>query len=389
MHGVNELVLNELMIDPEDGNDVGKEWIEILNTRTTPANLKGYTLTTASSAATPFTFTQDVIIPAGGAAVIAQAANTPLGSVTPVGVYGTDVRMHDIADSVILTYGDVLIDRVEYDRTAGWRIPRGASIMLDPRADVTGTSFARRAPAATNDNALLWCAGYDAANSSAVATPGKANGDCYSWVIGERDPSTDLVATGLGTQLMPASSTSGTAGTRNDESIGFTFPYFGVPYTKVNLSVFGIASFGPLGSLQSPGRMPTTENNGGIDALFPFWSGSRGNVTGRTNGVYTALVGEEGSRKYMVQWAGHRIGTTTSNGVIDVTLVLHESGEFEYHFHEIGTSGSTTVGIGFQTFGNTYGSSAFIGTTSGTGTTGSELTSLPAAPMSLRFQRRQ
>lgn len=381
-----DLIINEILVDSGDANDVGKEWIEIRN-RGGRANLKDYTITTASTFDKPFTFTQDLFIEQNTTVLIAQSTTpSQAGNANVAAVYGTDVRMNNIADSVILRHGDILIDRVEYDKTAGWQIPRGRSLMLDGRAR----------SASHNDVPSMWCSGYAA--SSQTSSAGALNDNCFSWAVvqGGYDATTDLETVTAGStdpsiQILSGTPSSTVTSQKFDVPIGFEFPYFGERYTDLDVSYHGFVALRQMGSslINSPTTSwPTSPTTPGLEVIAPLWA-SLTNRTGTTYppAVRAMTVGEAPNRRFIVNWAGYRLSSTNTN-VVDMSLVLTEKGEIEFHYKGL-TPSTATVAVGMEAFSNGAAFLAFAAAANATNSANSDLTQLPPAGSVIKLVRRE
>lgn len=380
---------SELMIDPGTTPELGSEWIEIRN-RGARANLKGYTLTTASSMATPYTFTEDLVVEKDAVVLVAQGA-TPfgVGSATVSAVYGEGVRMHNVQDTVILRYGDVLIDRVDYDKTGGWTIPKGRSLALDPRG-----SLARH-----NDTPSMWCPGRQDSTGNVVGSPGAVNDPCLKWVedVGGYDPDADIeTLTGAAPAFRVITGYSNSlANQAYDVPIGFDFPHFGERYSTVNVAALGFVAFGdfhtsgttvptPLSST----TMPTSLTYGGSNMIAPLYAALRllnSASHERPSAVYAMTQGEAPNRRFVVQWASYALTSGTSYPV-DFSLVLGEQGEIEFHYKEL-TLSTTSGVVGMQAWGNEVGFPAFKGPVNGTNSADTDLKQLPAPGSSIKLVR--
>src|SRR5262249_40591054 len=72
------------------------------------------------------------------------------------------------ADTLAIICAGIEIDRVSYDRTAGYDIEPGVALSLDPDA----------LTAQDNDDASAWCAAQTPYNDD-LGTPGTANPSCH------------------------------------------------------------------------------------------------------------------------------------------------------------------------------------------------------------------
>jgi len=151
VHG--EVIVTELMLDPTLLTDTVGEWIELHNTTSTDLELAGCTISDDRS--DDFVLAPLLVL-AGGYVVLGRTSQA-----APVvdQVYSGMV-LANTTDEVVITCGDLLIDRLAY----GTGFPRhaGKTMQLDASA----------VDHASNDMALRWCDGVDA------GTPGAANLPC-------------------------------------------------------------------------------------------------------------------------------------------------------------------------------------------------------------------
>jgi DNA/RNA endonuclease G (NUC1) len=139
-----DVVINEVLGDPNAVLDANGEWFEVHNRGTAAVNLQGWTIASNNDAA--HTISASVVIAAGGYAVFARNADsTTNGDVRPAYSYavgGVALNLSNTADYVALRNGSgVTVDSV------AWAVapPRGASRALtDPASDnldVGGTAW--------------------------------------------------------------------------------------------------------------------------------------------------------------------------------------------------------------------------------------------------------
>lgn len=390
-----QFVITEMLVDSGTADDTGLEWIEITNFGPR-ANLKGYSLTSSSSFTSPFTFTEDLFVDQNKSVVVAQSASPALiGSAQVAAVYGSGLKLHNVSDAVAITWGDVLIDRVEYDKTAGWTVPRGQSLMLDPRAREQH-----------NDVPHLWCSGYTLQGGK--ASPGEENAPCYTWELGqnEYDPTTDIAArTGADPayRVLTTSVSASWANSLHDYPIGFAFPYFGQRHMSLSVSHYGFATLGQMGTslLSTPSTTWRSavslgnDPNRGIDRIAPFWANLSKQTTNSAPAsdpaaIYAMVDGEAPNRRFIVQWAHYRQNGDANKH--NFSMVLGEQGEIEFHYKEIVTdkvalSSSYNVAIGVEAFYNTLPIQAFGGHATTTSAP-TELTQIPSSGSRLRLVRR-
>jgi hypothetical protein len=157
-----QLVISELMIDPATLSDSNGEWIELYSAASEPFDLRGCELDDGGKSAHAIA-TSLRIEPH---AYITIARSTQPGF-TPSFV--SSLSLTNSADSVALRCAGVEIDRVRYDKSAGYAIESGASLALD-RSHLD---------AVDNDRADSWCASRDSYGPER-GTPGRENPSCSS-----------------------------------------------------------------------------------------------------------------------------------------------------------------------------------------------------------------
>jgi len=160
---LGDIVINEIMQNPDATTDTVGEWFEVYNATGAPLDLNGCAIT--DNGANNHTIGHPVIVPANGYVVLARSDTPGFGS--PAYDYASFTLTND-DDEIILTCGGTEIDRVEYDETAGWPDPTGASMMLNPAQQL-----------GDNNVGANWCAATtnDQGNGD-LATPNGANDPC-------------------------------------------------------------------------------------------------------------------------------------------------------------------------------------------------------------------
>lgn len=162
-----ELVITEIMDDPDPTDDDVGEWFEVRNIATATLALNGLTLRDADGE--QVRFDTDLVLEPDGLLVIA-ASDDPSenGGVVPDLVFDTsDFHLGNTSDEIVLLMGTETLDEVVYDD----RFPheKGRSRTLDP----LGTSATR------NDEPGYWCKGEDDYGTDGNrGTPGAPNGAC-------------------------------------------------------------------------------------------------------------------------------------------------------------------------------------------------------------------
>ncbi len=163
-----DLVISEIMQNPNAQVDSTGEWFEIYNPGASDLNLYGCAFVGSSSTET-FTVDSSVVVTAGGYATFA-ASGTP--GFTPSYVWSS-FSLSNSSDTITLDCGGVTVDTVTWDNGATFPDPTGASMTLSPTL----------LNATDNDVGANWCeatSDYD----GDLGTPGGANDSCASYTVG-------------------------------------------------------------------------------------------------------------------------------------------------------------------------------------------------------------
>lgn len=126
-----DILITEIMKDPSKVLDSEGEWFEVKNTTAIDIRMCGWTIYDLGTDS--WTMATDVVVPAGGYAVLGRNGSTSLnGGVTEDGVYGSVIALANGADEIVISDGTVELDRVEYDNGTTFPDPVGASFQLNP-----------------------------------------------------------------------------------------------------------------------------------------------------------------------------------------------------------------------------------------------------------------
>lgn len=162
---LGELIITEIMANPDAVEDSVGEWFEIFNNGSQSINLNG--LEIASDEGIEHTISDDIVLDAGEYLVLGRNIDTGLnGNVAVDYEYGTDVQLTNTEDAIILSVNESPLDRVAYDET--FPLVEGKSMILNPD----------KYDNALNDMAENWCSSLSALPNGDFASPGKVNDDC-------------------------------------------------------------------------------------------------------------------------------------------------------------------------------------------------------------------
>lgn len=164
---VGEVIVNEIMSDPDAVNDSDGEWVELHNTTSKTLVLTG--LVVKDAGADKFAIDTDLAVAGNGFVVLGRKADTAVnGGVKVDFAYGSSFSLANKDDEVILEYAGILIDSVVYNADNGWPDSSGAALSLDPLS----------ANWELNDKPEAWCPATEQMTGGDKGTPGESNPAC-------------------------------------------------------------------------------------------------------------------------------------------------------------------------------------------------------------------
>lgn len=132
-------------------------------------------------------------------------------------------------------------------------------------------------------------------------------------------------------------------------NLGFTFNYFGTDYTQGYVSTNGILSFGTNSAAYS------NSSTGLTSSIHAFWDDLI--LQTGTSNVYTATVGEVGSRKFITQWTNmYFFNTTITMGTFQA-IVYEGSNDIRIQYRDLlggARSNGNSATIGIKNNGSTF-----------------------------------
>ena len=179
-----DLVITEVMYNPDASFDNNGEWFEIYNTTETAIDLEGIII--RDDGGESHTISTSVIVPAEGYIVLARNMNSMLnGGVTAQYEYGDEFVLGNSGDEIILICVDETIDRIAYNGT-DFTACAGFSLSLDPES----------ISAVANDQPENWCIVSETFGDGDRGSPGSANPACSSVGLLEFSPGTVSIEEG-------------------------------------------------------------------------------------------------------------------------------------------------------------------------------------------------
>ena len=165
-----ELIITEVLQDPDAVSDSAGEWFELHNpTSTDIAICADWTFTDEDSDSFVLPSETQVLVPAGGYAVFARETDiTTNGGVPADHGFATGMQLANGDDELVLWHGSEEIDRIAWDDGTTFPDPTGASMQLDPTR-LDGTE---------NDAGEAWCTATTPFGDGDLGTPGAENDGC-------------------------------------------------------------------------------------------------------------------------------------------------------------------------------------------------------------------
>ncbi len=131
-----DVVITEIMQNPDAVSDSYGEWIEIYNTTGSAIDIDGWTIGDGESEEHTINNSGSFILPAGGFLVLGRNEEPALNGGCIVDYQYSGVILGNGSDEVVLRDGSTTIDSVAYDDGATFPDPTGASMeCVDPLAD--------------------------------------------------------------------------------------------------------------------------------------------------------------------------------------------------------------------------------------------------------------
>lgn len=171
---VGDIIITEIMQNPNAVSDSNGEYFEVYNTTGSPIDMLGWELTDPNSSTflnneMNGTITNSTIVPANGYLVLAANGDALVnGGIMPdYNFDGSGTGLFNGAGSLTLTAGSTIIDDVSWDGGPNFPDPTGASMELS----------INHYNATDNDNGAAWCTAVSSFGDGDLGTPGAVN-DC-------------------------------------------------------------------------------------------------------------------------------------------------------------------------------------------------------------------
>ncbi|WP_378175294.1 T9SS type A sorting domain-containing protein [Aquimarina sp. SS2-1] len=159
---VGDIIITEVMRNPDAVSDPNGEYFELYNTTTSPIDIQSWVIKDDATVSENHVIASSVIVPAMGYVLIANGG-TPNGGITPDYTYANDISLGNGADGLIIECSSTTIDEVIWDGT--FPNPTGASMELSI-STLNSTD---------NDNGANWLEAVTVFGSGDRGTPGAEN----------------------------------------------------------------------------------------------------------------------------------------------------------------------------------------------------------------------
>ena len=167
-----ELIITEVMYNPNIVTDTAGEWFEIYNLGDSAVNLNGWGIKDLGT--DDYAFSENIIVQAGDYAVLCKNTDSSVNGEIVCDAGYSSFTLGNTADTIVLVRPDASTsDEVAYDAAVEpWKTlnKAGYSLQLDPD----------RYTSADNDDGANWCNGVQPVSGGDFGTPGGVNSQCAS-----------------------------------------------------------------------------------------------------------------------------------------------------------------------------------------------------------------
>jgi len=158
-----DIVITEIMINPEGVTDTDGEWFELFNISDRTLNLSECIF--SDNGSDDFTITESLVLEPQTYIILARNNNTELNGGVIADYMYSGFTLANSEDEIVLTCGELEIDRVEYSGGLNFPTPAGSAIML---ANLS----------TDNNTGVNWCTTNTTFGLGDHGTPGGPNGAC-------------------------------------------------------------------------------------------------------------------------------------------------------------------------------------------------------------------
>lgn len=182
--GEGDLIITEVMVNPDNVTDPAGEWIELYNNTNQTLILNGLVIGSDLDGQVHQITSKNLITVEGGEFIVLGNNDDDIsnGNVTVAFEYA-DVTMSNENDDLYIKAEGITLDQVQWDDGLTMPDVAGATIQLDP--DFFDATL--------NDLPIAWCQGkFEWSEGSDLGTPNEANYTCLPKAVAAYDPSSSL-----------------------------------------------------------------------------------------------------------------------------------------------------------------------------------------------------
>ena len=164
-----DLVISEIMLNPNAVADLMGEWFEVTNVSGRTVSINGLEIVSSDDAPAILMLDDVVLLPAGARAVIGNNADSASNGEVHVDAAYSGISLSNESDELAVVADGVLMDRVSWDDGETMPDPSGSSLSLDPS----------HLDSSSNDDPSVWCVSGSAWGSGTDwGSPGQVNASC-------------------------------------------------------------------------------------------------------------------------------------------------------------------------------------------------------------------
>lgn len=158
-----DVIISELMANPNAVSDSNGEWIELYNTTSTAIDINGWTLADLTGS---HTIASSLNIPANSYVTLCRKSDPTINGGTTCNYQYSSISLNNSSDTITLSNGATVIDSVSYDGD----FPSDAGKSMQLNSDFFN--------ATSNDDSVNWCSSSATYGDGDYGTPGANNNDC-------------------------------------------------------------------------------------------------------------------------------------------------------------------------------------------------------------------
>jgi len=166
--GEGDIIVTEIMKNPNQVGDAEGEWFEVYNTTDADIDINAWFIEDLGTDSHRIYKTDGVVVASKDYLVLGINGDTETNGGVELDYVYAGYNLGNTADEILLVSGATIVDEVDYTKVDPWIDPAGASLSL------SATAF----EAVANDDGANWCEAETAYGAGDLGTPGEANPTC-------------------------------------------------------------------------------------------------------------------------------------------------------------------------------------------------------------------